>query len=563
MPIWSLTKERVEKLLAHIRDIELEIDTLIKLTREDLWSRDLDDFINEWRTQLDEEANLRKKIASMGRRGSSKLNINAKVPGRKRKAHGEDPNDSDFGAKAVARKAAPVKRAPTQSTLLSESAPLAKPAVAKKRTASSKVKTLGAKTSSLSEDAKPLQQIKEASLSLESVSTSDLPVAPIFQKAKAAAPTSKKIAPVPKVLSEDEDDGEASEEIIRPVATRNPRQAAKNVPTYNLDDSDSDGDDMLLDVGKMVKGIGNASSDQAAAFTARPLFSASMSRPGSSAGLPRKSSLSLAANKQSMEMDGDDTDYSKLAPPPAAAKRGISVTGRRTIISDDDDMMDGDGDDDDDDDVVLVAGKKPPPSKKAAASTTKASKDIITATKPAAKAKPKANISVSAASKQAKASSQPLPPRKLPAPPPTLSPAAKAYAAKRLRINKAMLPDDDSDDDNHAGINSYDGAVHAADEIEKLADAIPHEGAEDWGHAGKVGGGVKGGKKGREEVEEDDDEDDLVVRRPARRAAAAAAKVSKWKDVSEDEEVEIEDEEDEDEEMEDEEMEDYDEEGSE
>ena len=51
MPIWSLTKERVEKLLKQVGDKELEIDTLLKLTKEDLWKRDLDEFIAEWRFQ--------------------------------------------------------------------------------------------------------------------------------------------------------------------------------------------------------------------------------------------------------------------------------------------------------------------------------------------------------------------------------------------------------------------------------------------------------------------------------------------------------------------------------
>ena len=498
MPIWSLTKERVEKLLAQIRDIELEIDKLIKLTREDLWSKDLDDFINEWRTQLEEEANLRKKMASMGRRASSKLNINGKVPKQKRKAQGEDPDDSDFGAKPVARKAAPVKRAQPKSTMLSPLAPLAKPAVAKKSTASSKAKMLEAKaTSSTSEDRMPPQQTSEAASSFESAPVSDVAVAPIFQKANAAA-ASKKIEPVQKVTSEDGDD----DDIIRPVASRKPRQAAKRVPTYNLDDSDSNGDDMLLDVGKMVKGIGNTSSDQAP--TTRPLFSTSMSRPGSSAGLPKKSS-SLA--KQTVEIDGDDTDYSKLIPPPAA-KKGISVAARRTVISDDDE--DDNGADDDDDDEVLPVSRKPPPPK--AASTSKAPKTV--AAKPVAKAK--AKESVTASTKESTRQPVSQPPKKM-----TLSPAAKAYAAKRAK-NKPVLPDVDSDDE----VREDD----EEDEVDKVANAILDD--------------------GNDEVE-DEAEDEPVVRRPARRAAAqAAANVTKgWGDESEEEDdYEMEDE-DEDNEM--------------
>ena len=108
MPIWSLTKERVEKLSKQIGDKEAEIDELIKLTKEDLWNSDLDAFINEWRFQIEDEERMRKKASSMGRRASNKLKFGAKgPPARKRKAQGEDPDDSDFGAQALARKPKP------------------------------------------------------------------------------------------------------------------------------------------------------------------------------------------------------------------------------------------------------------------------------------------------------------------------------------------------------------------------------------------------------------------------------------------------------------------------
>ncbi len=108
MPIWSLTTERIEKLSKQIGDMEGEIDKLIKLTKEDLWLRDLDAFINEWRFQLEDEERLRKKAANMGRRASNKLKIGAKGPAaKKRKAQGEDPDDSDFGQLAVMRKPKP------------------------------------------------------------------------------------------------------------------------------------------------------------------------------------------------------------------------------------------------------------------------------------------------------------------------------------------------------------------------------------------------------------------------------------------------------------------------
>ena len=207
MPIWSLTKERIEKLLKQIADREEEIDTLIKLTKEDLWNSDLDAFINEWRFQLEDEAKTRKKAAQMGRRASSKLKVDAKRP-------------------------------------------------ATKKIKASKTK---------------------------------------------------------KAESDDED-----EEIFRPAISRKPRAAPKKIPTYNLSDSDSNGDDLLFDVGKMVKGIDYAPT-------------------GSSAGLRKKSSSSA---RQTVDVD-DENDYSKLAPP-QASKGGAPVTARSMVISDDD-MDDDDG----------------------------------------------------------------------------------------------------------------------------------------------------------------------------------------------------------------------------
>ena len=66
MPIWSLTQERIDRLQQQIGDREVEVDTLSKLTPQDIWKIDLDDFIAEWRFQLDDEAKRQKKAANMG-----------------------------------------------------------------------------------------------------------------------------------------------------------------------------------------------------------------------------------------------------------------------------------------------------------------------------------------------------------------------------------------------------------------------------------------------------------------------------------------------------------------
>lgn len=458
MPIWSLTQERVEKLLKQIGDKEIEIDTLIKLSKEDIWKRDLDDFINEWRFQLEDEAKRQKKIANTGRRASNKLRIGAAGPtGRKRKAKGEDSDESDFGGPAGAKKAAPVKKAvkkeAPKDSLLGGLQPLAKANQPKEVAKPSKA---AAKAASTKVNTKPKAGLKDIWMNVDNDSDGGT-VAPIFKKAKTAIPASKPAVSVKAPKSEDDDS--ADEEIVLPVAGARQRRAAAAKPVaYTLDDSDdSNGDGMLMDLGTMVKGIGTTSQDTAS--NTRPLFSASasISRPGSSAGIPKKPTASA---RQPMDLDGeaDDTDYAMLAPPPTDKK---AVTARETVISDD--SMD-------DDPFV-----EPAPAKKAAPATKPGK--AAPAPKPALPKKAPTAVT----KKSSQPAKAPVEPKKLP-----LSPAAKAYAAKqqkaRAQTKKVVL--DDSDDD----------------EVEKVVDELLSD----------------------DVVDEEDEPIVAAARRPARKAAVAA-----------------------------------------
>lgn len=456
MPIWSLTKERVEKLLRQVGDKEMEIDTLIKLTKEDLWTRDLDDFLAEWRFQLDDEAKRQKKVASMGRRASKKLNIAGGVGGRKRK---NDSDDDDFNVAPVKVKktAMPKKEV---GGMLSYMMPETKTKASPKSKAKAPTATQKAAKKALDLISTSATGDKDDVWMNVDGSGSDAPkvTKPKAASSKAALPT-KKAEPAPKKTSSDDDDDDADEEIIRPTAGRKPRGATAKPITYNLGDSDSDGDDMLFDVGKMVKGIDTASVP---AEKSRPLFSASMSRPGSSTGLPKKSTSS----KPAVDIDSDDTNYSKLAPP--TTKKRPAVTARKTILSDDDD--------DSLDDMIPAPHKASKPAPKATA-------------KPAPKAKAPAPVKTAT-----KAAPPPPEPKKMP-----LSPAAKAYAAKKAKAEKAALK-----------ANSL-----SEDELEGLANEILDDG------------------------EDSEDEGGPAARRPARRAASAAPK-KKWVISDDDDEDELE-----------------------
>lgn len=312
-------------------------------------------------------------------------------------------------------------------------------------------------------------------------------VAPVFQKAKAAA-RPKKAAAQTKI---EDDDGDV--QILRQSPVRKPRAASKKARAYKLSDSESNGDDMLFDVGKMVKGIDNASADQNA--SSRPLFSSgSMPRPGSSSGLAKKSA---PAAKQTIDLDGDDTDYSKLAAP---------IMARSKVLPD--------IEADEDDDIILSRALSPPPkaSKKSKAPKTAAAPpakshardtdedddDIsparVASTLPKAAKSSKSAKQTTAKPVKAKASTNAIVKKttqtKLTELPKVMSPAAKAYAAKRAR-------------------NATKNDTDAFDAVEKVADEIMDE-------ASVIAD------------EDDDDEDEsLVVRRPTRKAAVQAAVKSK------------------------------------
>lgn len=484
MPIWSLTKERIDRLQKQIGEREEEVDKLSKLTPQDIWKQDLDDFIHEWQFQLQDEADRQKKAAKLGRRASRKVNVG--VGGRKHKVNNSD--DSDFDAAPKAKKSTTSKPLPGgMLNYLVDKDKTKKPSKPKGPTATQKFAQ-----KAISQDWFGTSASKEG----EQAAKSDdddiwMSLDGITEAKKPKAPTAlKKSAPKPKELAPSNSDIK-EEEIARPAAGYKPRRAAASKPAkYNLSDSDdSDGD---FDVGAMVKGIDTVS---ASAENSRPLFSTSNSRPGSSAGLPRKSTTA----RDAFGVDANDTDYTKLAPP--TTSKGPAVTARKAVLSDDDDNGD---------DSLLASfppakaktSKPPPPQSKPI--TAKSSK-------PAAAKPPKPT-------KKRDPTPQPAP-----APKPTaLSPAAKAYAAKKAKSLKQPVEKEVSQmsDDE--------------DEIEKAANKI------------------------LDDDDDDDDEDDVVIAkpraaaaRPGRAAAAKAASKTKKYALSDDDEEDDEDEDEEEESEED------------
>ena len=291
MAIWSLTQERVQKLLQQIADKETEIDVLIKLSVKDLWSRDLDDFIAEWRFQIDDDKKRQRKVANLGRRASNKLKIGAKGPAaKKRKAQGDDPDDSDFGV-AKSKK----------TTTKVQNNPGAGAAFFRQFSPPSKSSTAAAKPA-----ANGVKKETNASFGLDGTS-----------------------------------DGNSEDEKPKPLDVgkepiRKARAAARKPVKYggsSDEESDSDnGDDMLGDVSQMVKTVGvNLDGPKPGS---RPLFSTSASRRGSSVG-PAKAKPKGVSRIMDDHSD-NETDFSKLIPQTSLQKLA-GRTGKSASLSDDED----------------------------------------------------------------------------------------------------------------------------------------------------------------------------------------------------------------------------------
>jgi DNA topoisomerase II len=424
MAIWSLTQERIDKLKKQIADKEVEIQELCKLTSKDIWTSDLDAFIEEWQHQLAEDEKDRKEMRRKGRRQSNKLGIGGKAGKSRKKKNDSDDDDSDFAISKAKKPAA------KPSSMLSY---LNKPAVAGPSKSSAVNALLGGAGSGTATD-----RVKDEDNDIVMVDgANDASKAkPVMSAAVAAAmaPPAKKqrgkpaAAPIDiKVSSKsatpiDIDDSEdvfaevAKEEALAPVR-RPGRAATKAAPKYALSDDDSEAESRDdFDVSTMVRGLGNGTSTTTGD---RKLFSAS-ARPTSSQGLSRnvgRISTKPISPQDDDSMDIDNTDFVKLAPVPSPERPAARPNNLMNIASDDESD-------------ALAGLAKPKASIMASKLTAKPiSKPVVkpmvkAATKPTAKptAKTVAKPTTVVAAKE-----------KL-----QLSPAAKAYASKQEKIKAAL-----------------------------------------------------------------------------------------------------------------------------
>ena len=478
MAIWSLTAERLEKLKGQIAAKRAEYDELDALNEKDLWCKDLDAFALEWETQLGLDAEIRTNIRRTARRVSKKIGAGG---GRGRRQKDEDAYEPEKKGKAKAVKAPKpeVKTAQRFAEMFTAqpkkiksefgvdgagddqsddddfmslgkpkasqtSIPASSAADARnKRTASTKAKSYviddddddddefndfmevdepavpsrkveSAYESAAEEDVKPVKRTAAAKAKPSYIDDDDLDMDEVeeVKPAKRAAATKAKPSSV-----DDEDLDMDEDEDLKPAKRS---AASKAKPVYADDDEDedmeSDDDKMLGNIGAMVKGISAPAADKGRLS----LFAMSRPDTANESALPKIRAKASKSNFHDFDSH-DDTNYEALAM--SSPRKSTKADDLDGLLSDDD---------------------LPPVNK--ISSIAKASSSQVASSK----AKAPLNV-VSAASKKrgrpagAKNKSKDEPAAKTK--PTGLSPAAKAYAAKKAKARAAFSDDEDDDMD--------------------------------------------------------------------------------------------------------------------
>ncbi|KAG9104156.1 DNA topoisomerase 2 [Ceratobasidium sp. 370] len=267
MAIWSLTREKVEKLLAEQAAKEEEWNALLKKKPIELWDEDLNQFLKAWEDMLEEDAAA--EVGTSKKKGA-KLRTRKSVAGKKNKRAADSDSEGDFRpTKAPAkRKAAPAKVAapPKPAAKIEEMDEDEAPVVIKKKpvASSSKLKKEESdsdapvvKASSAVAKGKAKEVVKRKSE--EDEEHSDVPAKKVVKKQKAQSsvmdffdskpatkPAPKAKAPPRRVIeSDDEDDSMMilDDTLPSPPVKRATRPAAKAKSKYVELSTDGDDDD--------------------------------------------------------------------------------------------------------------------------------------------------------------------------------------------------------------------------------------------------------------------------------------------------------------------------------
>ncbi|KAI0482864.1 DNA topoisomerase [Xylariaceae sp. FL0804] len=447
MSMYSFTKERLARLQEQIAKKKAEHDELQALSEKDLWCKDLDDFKEEWENQVRLDQEISTGIRRMGRRTSKKIGA-----GRGRKAKNADDDyaptaKSRPGPKTAAKPKAPAKVVEKRVAAPSASAKLAQHSWGRAQKDGQEDSDAFSDDDYAALKSKPAKKPQAAA----ELSDDDMPIPPARTKRAAAtkaktfvlsddSESESKPAKKPQAAAEESDD----DEVVLPA--RSKRAAATKAKSFVLsDDSESDDDKMLGDVGALVKGITKNNAESSEDKTGRlSLFA--MSRPESSHGNAASKTKSKSFSTKTFDFDSqDDTNYEMLAKPSPHKKSRADELD--SFLSDDD--------------LPAVTKATAPSKAKVAASSSEEPKPKASASSSSAAPAVKKARGRPAGAKTKPKDEAPPPAKKkataaAAAKPSELSPAAKAYAAKKgggpmAKAKQAVLHmEEDEDDDDDA-----------------------------------------------------------------------------------------------------------------
>ncbi|KAH9065029.1 DNA topoisomerase II [Lactarius vividus] len=341
MAIWSLTREKIERLLQQAADKEKELLALLELTPIQIWNTDLDHFLAEWDKACAEweEKGVVDSSGKKVKRKQATLKTRKSLGGGPGKRGRDDSdNDDDFmptkkAAAAKARKpiapAAGTSRARPKATTTKASASddwLGPdddddddgPPPAKKRAALPATK-------------KATQTIKKSESGSDVEMADDLP---------APAPPKK----APPVKS---DDGDSGDDLIRAAAAKGKGKAAQVVKRKSLEDDDEDSDAYIKPV-KKAKPTAQATMTEffektpaaAASKTAaaKPASKTTTARKASGTTKPPpKKALAKVAESSDDELLMGDPESAPVAPRATAPRRAAAKAAYIELSDDDDD----------------------------------------------------------------------------------------------------------------------------------------------------------------------------------------------------------------------------------
>ncbi|KZT68795.1 type II DNA topoisomerase [Daedalea quercina L-15889] len=381
MAIWSLTKEKIAKLLAQAKEKEQELLAFLELTPIVLWQKDLDQFLYEWRATCDRWETKIISADSANKKGKRKQTTLKLLT---KKARGTDDSEDEFKpAKATA------KAKKSESKPVAKKPPQAGPS-------GSKVKT----EDDDPDDAKPPPVRKAAKKAVKDESDSDLepgeskPAPP----KKAAARKAKKEdddsdwevvgkrAPTAKKTASPTEDIHSDIEVVPPPSKdkgKGKARVASNPKRKSPDDEASDDD---VNARPKKKKADGSLTDF---FAKAPAKQSTARKPSSGAQATKGRAVSgKKAGRDEDELSSDDELAAPPAPKTTARKPSSSKPAAKKGAKhvDDDVSMD--------DDIPpppkvapKVSGSKPATAaKKATSRTIDSDDDAISEAQPPARA---------------------------------------------------------------------------------------------------------------------------------------------------------------------------------